>query len=93
VLLEVWTKAHQLIASAKELFVVGYSLNPVDHPARLLFGLALSENSTIEQVTVIAPDAAEWASFLGGLNKEMVLVREKFEEWVLRAPPISSGAA
>ncbi len=37
VLLDVWTTSHLLLSQARELIVVGYSLNRADHPARLLF--------------------------------------------------------
>ncbi len=82
VLLDLWTRAHQFIAQAKELLVVGYSLNPVDHPARLLFGTALSENTPLPRVTVVSPDTTAWGSFLKQLKKEVVPIRKKFEEWV-----------
>ena len=81
-LLDTWTKAHKLIAQAKELFVIGYSLNPVDHPARLLFGTALSENATLNHVTVVSPEITEWGRFLDNLNKKVVSIRQKFEDWV-----------
>ncbi len=81
-LLDLWTRAHQAVAGAKEMFVVGYSLNPIDHPARLLFGVALSENIALNCVTVVSPDNTEWGSFLYQLNKEIVSIRKKFEEWV-----------
>ncbi len=84
-LLDVWSQAHLAIANASELIVIGYSLNRVDHPARLLFGIALSENVGLDRVTVVSPDTAEWDIFLSQLKKEMVRVRQKFEQWVLRA--------
>jgi hypothetical protein len=84
-LLNVWTKAHRLVTEAREMVVVGYSLNPVDHSARLLFGTALSQNSALEHVTVVSPDAGEWEDFLGRINKQVIPIREKFEDWVQRA--------
>lgn len=84
-LLDVWTRAHLFIREAKQFFVLGYSLNRVDHPARLLFGTALSENGALKEVTVVSPDATQWATFLTQLTKEMIRVRQKFEEWVFAA--------
>jgi hypothetical protein len=82
-LLDIWTKAYRVIAEARELVVVGYSLNAADHPARLLFGSALLENATLDRVTVVSPNGGEWPQFLPRTNKEIVLVRHKFEDWVL----------
>jgi hypothetical protein len=82
VLQAIWTKAHRVLAGAKELIVIGYSLNRVDHPARLLFGIALSENPDLDHVTVVSPDAGEWAGFLSGLDKKLVHTSSKFEDWV-----------
>jgi hypothetical protein len=90
VLLDLWTKARQFVANAKELLVVGYSLNPADHPARLLFGMALSENTALTRVTVISRDSTAWGSFLYQLNKEMVAIPMKFEDWVC-APSIGGS--
>ena len=85
VLLDIWTKAHSAIAEAQELVVVGYSLNAADHPARLLFGTALLENRTLDHVTVVSPSTGEWAGFLYRMNKRIVPIRQKFEDWVLSA--------
>jgi hypothetical protein len=85
-LLDLWTRAHGVVAMAKELFIIGYSLNPVDHPARLLFGTALSENAALGRVTVVSPDTTQWGSFLYQLNKEVESIPMKFEEWVCAAP-------
>lgn len=82
VLLDMWTRADSLLEQARELFVVGYSLNPVDHPARLLFGTALSKNTTLRQVTVVSPAPTEWPHFLLQVDKTLVNVRQKFEDWV-----------
>jgi proteasome lid subunit RPN8/RPN11 len=84
-LLGLWTKAHRFMAEAREMVVVGYSLNPVDHPARLLFGTALSQNSNLERATIVSPDTGEWEDFLGRMNKQVNSVREKFEDWVQKA--------
>jgi hypothetical protein len=78
----IWTNAHRILVEARELIVVGYSLNRVDHPARLLFGIALSENPGLDHVTVVSPDASEWAEFLSGLDKKLIHIRGKFEDWV-----------
>jgi len=80
----IWTNAHRVLGEAKELVVIGYSLNRVDHPARLLFGIALSENPDLDHVTVVSPDAGEWAGFLSGLDKKLVRVSSRFEDWVRR---------
>jgi uncharacterized protein YaiE (UPF0345 family) len=85
VLLDVWTKAHRVIRDAREMIVVGYSLNAVDHPARLLFGTALSENASLGCVTVVSPDTGEWGEFLSRINKRVSPVRQKFEDWVRSA--------
>lgn len=85
VLLDVWTKAHRVIRDAREMIVVGYSLNAVDHPARLLFGTALSENASLGCVTVVSPDTGEWGEFLSRINKRVSPVRQKFEDWVCSA--------
>ncbi|HEX2665400.1 MAG TPA: hypothetical protein VHM93_21400 [Candidatus Acidoferrum sp.] len=82
VLLDVWTKAHSLIARANELYVIGYSLHPVDHPARLLFGTALLANIDLKRVTVVSPDAIEWDKFLAQLKLQLVRVPLKFEDWL-----------
>lgn len=81
-LLNVWTKAHSLLSQASEMYVIGYSLHRVDHPARLLFGIALSENPHLKRVTVVSPDATEWDTFLNQLEIELVRVPHKFEDWV-----------
>jgi hypothetical protein len=83
-LLAIWTNAHRVLTEAKEIIVIGYSLNQVDHPARLLFGIALSENPDLDCVTVVSPDASEWAEFLSGLDKKIVHIRSKFEDWVCK---------
>jgi hypothetical protein len=81
-LLDVWTKAHEILSQAKELIVVGYSLNKVDHPARLLFGTALSENQELNKVTVVSPGTTEWDNFLCRINKQLVRIEKPFEDWV-----------
>jgi hypothetical protein len=83
VLLDLWTAVHSYLAQAQELFVVGYSLNKVDHPARLLFGTALSENRGLNEVTVVSPAQTEWPNFLFQLGKKMKTIRKKFEDWVI----------
>jgi len=83
VLLDIWTKAYFFIAHARELIVLGYSLNRVDHPARLLFGTALSENTALRRVTVVSPGGTEWPVFVDHLGKEMTNVRQKFEDWAV----------
>ncbi len=86
-LLDIWAKAHRVITEARELVVVGYSLNAADHPARLLFGTALLENAALDRVTVVSPNTGEWIGFLGQMNKQVVPVRQKFEDWVFEATP------
>jgi hypothetical protein len=81
-LLDIWTKAHSFLAQARELVVLGYSLNRVDHPARLLFGTGLSQNSLLRRVTVVSPGTTEWPAFLHSLGKETINVSQKFEDWV-----------
>jgi len=89
-LLDIWSQAHKTIANASELIVIGYSLNRVDHPARLLFGIALSENVILDRVTVVSPDTAEWDTFLSQLRKEIVRVPQRFEQWVRGRTPLSA---
>lgn len=84
VLLNAWTQAQDAIARAKELTVIGYSLNRVDHPARLLFGTALNRNTNLSEITVISPEATEWDSFLGQVGKRLIHVRARFEEWIVQ---------
>ncbi len=83
VLLDAWTKAHRFVSEVTELIVLGYSLNPVDHPARLLFGTALSQNRALSHVTVVSPDAQHWEGFLYHINKGAIPVRQEFEDWVV----------
>ena len=85
-LLDIWTNAHWLISRATELIVVGYSLHPVDHPARLLFDTALSENKRLSRITVVSPVPTEWDRFLMQINKPMHRIPRKFEEWVCSDP-------
>lgn len=82
ILLELWTKARTLLATAREITVLGYSLNRVDHPARLLFGTALSDNHSLDSVTVVAPDQTEWPIFLQQIGKRINNIRKKFEDWL-----------
>jgi len=82
-LLPVWTSAYRAVNEAKEMIVVGYSLNPVDHPARLLFGTALSANAGLDRVTVVSPSTGEWDEFLNLMNKKVIPVRMRFEDWVV----------
>jgi hypothetical protein len=82
VLLAAWTNAHRVVSEATELTVVGYSLNPVDHPARLLFGTALSQNGALRHVIVVSPETGEWERFLHHIDKPIIPVRQKFEDWV-----------
>jgi hypothetical protein len=82
VLLDMWTKAHRALTGARELIVVGYSLNAVDYPTRLLFGTALSENPKVKSVAVVSPDTGEWDGFLGQVNKRTHRIPKKFEDWV-----------
>jgi hypothetical protein len=81
-LLDIWAMSHSLISRARELIVVGYSLNPVDHPARLLFGTALSENRSLKKITIVSPDTTAWDSFLCNLDMPMHRIPKKFEDWV-----------
>jgi hypothetical protein len=85
-LLDIWTLSHILISRASELIVVGYSLNPADHPARLLFGTALSENRSLDQITIVSPGITAWDSFLSNLNKPMHRITKTFEDWVRSEP-------
>jgi hypothetical protein len=89
-LLDIWTMSHMLISRASELIVVGYSLNPADHPARLLFGTALSENRGLSQITIVSPEMTAWDSFLSNLNKPMHRIRKTFEDWVRSKPSPTS---
>ncbi len=82
VLLEVWTLAHSAISQAREIIVIGYSLNPVDHPARLLFGTALSKNGSTNKVTVVSPEVTAWGDFLLQIDRSMHRIPKRFEDWV-----------
>jgi hypothetical protein len=82
VLIHVWAAAHSVISQAREIIVIGYSLNPVDHPARLLFGTALTENRGLNRVTVVSPDRTAWGDFLHQLDRSMHRIPMTFEQWV-----------
>jgi hypothetical protein len=86
VLLDLWSKAFDFISHATTIVVAGYSLNRVDHPARLMFGTALSQNKALTSVTVVSPGATDWDVFLYQLNKTANRIRSKFEDWVIAAP-------
>ena len=82
VLLDIWTTSHMLLSKARELIVVGYSLNRADHPARLLFGTALSENRGLTRITIVSPEATAWDNFLSQMSKPMHRITQTFEDWV-----------
>jgi hypothetical protein len=82
VLLDLWTQAHEILSCATELIVIGYSLNRVDHPSRLLFGTALGTNTNLDHVTVVAPDTNNWEDFLHQIGKATKKVRSTFEQWL-----------
>ena len=83
-LLSVWQLAHEALQRATEIFVIGYSLNPADHPARLLLGIALGKNNATREITVVNPSVGEWSDFAYSLGKKLVPIQMKFEEWVMQ---------
>jgi hypothetical protein len=82
-LLKTWTRAHDLVANAREIIVIGYSLNKADHPARLLLGTALSANRKANEITVVGPDLGQWDEFASTVGKRFYLNRGTFETWVM----------
>lgn len=86
-LLEVWRQAQDALRQATEICVVGYSLNPADHPARLLIGTELRRNSVVKHVKVVSTSVGGWADFLGKVGKKMDWVKQRFEDWVSAQPP------
>jgi len=82
-LLRVWGLAQAAIRTATEIYVIGYSLNPADHTARLLLGTGLRGNVRIDKISVIGRSPGYWPDFLVGLGKKILPVEKTFEEWVL----------
>lgn len=81
-LLGLWTKAHQIIANANELLIIGYSLNPADIAARLLIGTAVTDNLNLKEIQVVTTAAVESPRSFG---KPVNLVQTRFEDWVLQS--------
>jgi hypothetical protein len=81
--LRIWRLAQEALRAATEIIVIGYSLNPADHPARLLFGTELGRDHVIQEVTVVSPSPGEWQSYLVRLGKRLNPIRKTFEDWVL----------
>jgi len=84
VLLDVWRLAQDALRAATEVWVIGYSLNPADHSARLLFGTELGRNTTLSTGTVINGPAGlgEWDQLLQSAGKRAQSVPQRFEEWL-----------
>jgi hypothetical protein len=84
VLLHVWRLAQDALRTATEVCVIGYSVNPADHPARLLFGTELARNARLGTVTIINGPAGpgEWDQLLQSARKGAHSVPERFEDWL-----------
>src|SRR5262249_52532219 len=82
-LLRVWRLAQQSLESATELTVIGFSLNPADHPARMLIASALQQNTQLKRVTVVDPAVRYWGDLLYRRKLKLVHVDEGFESWLL----------
>jgi hypothetical protein len=81
-LLRVWRLAQDSLRKATEICVIGYSLNPADHPARLLLGTELGRNDAVQEITLISPSAGGWSDFLYRLGKPLKHIKMSFEDWV-----------
>ncbi|MBI1750295.1 MAG: hypothetical protein HY234_14770 [Acidobacteria bacterium] len=82
-LLSIWRMAQESLRAASEIWVIGYSLNPADHPARLLLGTELGRNEAIETVHLISPSVGGWLEFLARIDKRVHHIPKPFEQWVL----------
>jgi hypothetical protein len=84
ILLHVWRLAQDALRTATEVWVIGYSLNPADQSARLLFGTELARNTGPSTVTVINGPAGlgEWDQLLQSAHKRAHSVPERFEDWL-----------
>jgi hypothetical protein len=83
ILLDVWGLAQEALGEAEEIVVIGYSLNPTDHPARLLLGTELRRNNSIGRVTVVGKSMGGWPDFLCTVGKQLDRKEQTFEEWAL----------
>jgi len=90
-LLDLWNQASAALVHARELIVIGYSLNRADAPARQLFASALVRNKHISEITVVVPLHGEeyWDGLAFGIGKRRRLIRRTFEGWVLSMVPQS----
>jgi hypothetical protein len=84
-LLQVWNKASEALATASDVIVIGFQLHPADAPARQLLGSALLRNKGLSEVMVVSPHGGvdHWDAFCFKLGKTRKPVRKNFEEWVL----------
>jgi hypothetical protein len=84
ILLNVWRLAQDALRAATEVWVIGYSLSPADHLARLLFGTELARSTTVSTVTVIngKEGLGEWDQLLRSVRKPARSVPERFEDWL-----------
>lgn len=82
-LLQVWRQAQDAIRNATEVLVIGYSLNPADHPARFLLATELGRNSEVREVRVVSPSVGGWRDLLDSLGKNLRWTEKRFEDWLL----------
>ncbi|MDE3179945.1 MAG: hypothetical protein KGM47_09845 [Acidobacteriota bacterium] len=88
-LLNVWCAAQEALRTAKEIWVVGFSLNPADHPARFLLATELTRNTQVQTVSIVDPrGVGEWAPFLQLAGKEPFTIQQTMCDW-LRSIPLS----
>ena len=84
-LLRVWQRARDALENATEWTVIGYSVNPADHLARMLIASALQRNENLGHVTVVDPSPAPWRELVDLHSRKLSLrlEKKKFEEWLL----------
>lgn len=83
-ILKIWNQAHDAVARADELVVIGYSLHPADAPSRQLFGSALLRNDRISKVFYVRPRDGDdyWDEFCLSVGKYRKPIDKTFEAWV-----------
>lgn len=89
-LLKVWCSAQEALRTAKEIWVIGFSLNPADHPARFLLGTELTRNTQVETVSIVDPrGTGEWNPLIQAAGKRAFTIQQTMRDW-LRSFPSSN---
>jgi hypothetical protein len=90
-LLSLWNQAADALATATEVVVIGYRLDPADALARQLIALSLLRNTTVKDIVVVAPPGSfnPWDSFTLTIGKRRKLLPVTFEDWVKAHGPAS----